>query len=45
LLSSTLLDIAVTPAVFSLFGKRASGEYFQAKQTRTTHSRFHDLKQ
>ncbi len=31
LLSSTLLDMAVTPAVFSLFGKKALEEYFGAK--------------
>ena len=32
LLSSTLLDMAVTPAVFSLFGKKALEEYFGAKK-------------
>lgn len=43
LLSSTLLDMAVTPAVFSLFGKRASDEYFQAKQSRTNNIQSIDL--
>lgn len=32
LLSSTLLDMAVTPAVFSLFGRKAVEEYFTAKK-------------
>lgn len=32
LLSSTLLDMAVTPAVFFLFGKKALEEYFNSKK-------------
>lgn len=31
LISSTLLDMIVTPVVFSVFGKKALEEYFQAK--------------
>lgn len=32
LISSTLLDMAVTPAVFSLFGRKAINEYMAAKK-------------
>ena len=35
LVSSTLLDMAVTPAVFSLFGKEAVREYLAAKKKST----------
>ncbi|HEY8403852.1 MAG TPA: efflux RND transporter permease subunit [Flavobacteriales bacterium] len=33
LVSSTLLDIVVTPVVFSLFGKQALEDYFKKKKT------------
>jgi HME family heavy-metal exporter len=35
LLSSTMLDMAVTPAVFSMFGKKAAEDYLNAKQRKT----------